>query len=396
MKEDIFQQIQDDNTAYWLGFIAADGSLFEERYKLQIGLSSKDREHLEKFKLFLNSDNSITDRMTKSSNNKFYASSYFTIQNQNIYNDLSQYNIIPNKSYQNINFLSYIPDKYKIPFLIGIFDGDGWFTNTERTINFGFCGNQNMVITFHQYLHQQLFKQWQSTENVLQNQKSLITYYFTIHTQSEIIDWCKLYLSYSNKCDLLQRKKEVALDIINKLEFKILERQKQEEYKKSLSRDKKTHKILKNKVCPICKKEFQTIHNEQIYCSQECAHKVQYYCEHPTKENLYQELKENKGNFCAVARNYNVSDNTIRKWCKSYGLPFHTYDYKENLIQTTRGVKKVAQINLTTGEIIAIFNSMKEAAELVFNDGKKNKLISDVCHGRQKSSGGYGWKILEE
>lgn len=26
---------------------------------------------------------------------------------------------------------------------------------------------------------------------------------------------------------------------------------------------------------------------------------------------------------------YNVTDNTVRKWCKSYGLPFRTGDIKK-------------------------------------------------------------------
>lgn len=33
MKENIFNQINDDNTAYWLGFIAADGAIVNYRKK---------------------------------------------------------------------------------------------------------------------------------------------------------------------------------------------------------------------------------------------------------------------------------------------------------------------------------------------------------------------------
>lgn len=34
MKENIFNQINDDNTAYWLGFIAADGAIVNYRKKI--------------------------------------------------------------------------------------------------------------------------------------------------------------------------------------------------------------------------------------------------------------------------------------------------------------------------------------------------------------------------
>ena len=39
-----------------------------------------------------------------------------------------------------------------------------------------------------------------------------------------------------------------------------------------------------------------------------------------------QELRES--NFSAVGRKYGVSDNAIRKWCASYGLPTKAKDYK--------------------------------------------------------------------
>lgn len=48
----------------------------------------------------------------------------------------------------------------------------------------------------------------------------------------------------------------------------------------------------------------------------------------PTKEELYNILIENKGNFSKVGRLYNVTDNAVRKWCKGYNLPFHSSDYK--------------------------------------------------------------------
>lgn len=48
----------------------------------------------------------------------------------------------------------------------------------------------------------------------------------------------------------------------------------------------------------------------------------------PSKEELYNILLKEKGNFSKIGRIYNVSDNAIRKWCKGYDLPFHSSDYK--------------------------------------------------------------------
>ena len=61
-----------------------------------------------------------------------------------------------------------------------------------------------------------------------------------------------------------------------------------------------------------------------------CVNKLHRVVERPTKEQLLQELQE--FNFTYVARKYGVSDNTIRKWCKNYGLPSHAYEIKNFII----------------------------------------------------------------
>ena len=52
----------------------------------------------------------------------------------------------------------------------------------------------------------------------------------------------------------------------------------------------------------------------------------------PDKEKLYNELYECNGNFTMISKIYGVSDNTIRKWCIKYGIPYHSSDYKEKNI----------------------------------------------------------------
>ncbi|MBC8427393.1 MAG: hypothetical protein H8D97_00730 [Proteobacteria bacterium] len=50
--EEYFNNIDTKEKAYWLGFIYADGSVSQENSKdkrLEIGLSSKDEKHLQKF-----------------------------------------------------------------------------------------------------------------------------------------------------------------------------------------------------------------------------------------------------------------------------------------------------------------------------------------------------------
>lgn len=57
----------------------------------------------------------------------------------------------------------------------------------------------------------------------------------------------------------------------------------------------------------------------------DCHTKSRRTVERPPKEKLIRELSE--GSFSSVGRKYGVSDNAIRKWCKSYKLPTKSRAY---------------------------------------------------------------------
>ena len=50
----------------------------------------------------------------------------------------------------------------------------------------------------------------------------------------------------------------------------------------------------------------------------------------PTKIELFTILTKEKENFVKVSKIYNVTDNAVRRWCRSYNLPFHSSDYKQS------------------------------------------------------------------
>lgn len=55
----VFDKIDTEERAYWLGFLYADGNIAEKTNSISIDLQMLDILHLEKFKKFLNSNNSI-------------------------------------------------------------------------------------------------------------------------------------------------------------------------------------------------------------------------------------------------------------------------------------------------------------------------------------------------
>ena len=55
--------------------------------------------------------------------------------------------------------------------------------------------------------------------------------------------------------------------------------------------------------------------------------------------------------------------------------------------------KPVKQIDIVTGEVIAIFKSVRDAGRAM---GKKNgNRIGEVCSGKHKSAYGYFWQYAD-
>ena len=126
--EDYFKVIDSEDKAYWLGFISADGSVSKDAYHIRISLSSIDIKHLEKFLTCINANDVaiFIQHMTEGfSATKNGGSDIATINltSMKMWNDLHQYNINHNKSY-NIE-LPNIDDKMMPHYLRGFIDGDG-------------------------------------------------------------------------------------------------------------------------------------------------------------------------------------------------------------------------------------------------------------------------------
>ena len=55
----VFDSIDTEEKAYWLGFLFADGSVSARDNQVELSLSSIDRGHLQKFRRFLESKNEV-------------------------------------------------------------------------------------------------------------------------------------------------------------------------------------------------------------------------------------------------------------------------------------------------------------------------------------------------
>lgn len=137
-----FEKIDTEEKAYWLGFLYADGSVGSKEDKIELGLAEKDLKHIEKFKTFMNINNKISYR----EKTKSYRISFRSSQCKQ---DLINKGCVPKKSLI-LNF----PNENQVPkylirhFIRGYFDGDGWFTNTEKCFQVGIIGTENFINGF--------------------------------------------------------------------------------------------------------------------------------------------------------------------------------------------------------------------------------------------------------
>lgn len=82
-------------------------------------------------------------------------------------------------------------------------------------------------------------------------------------------------------------------------------------------------KEKKKYFCPKCGKEITYRAKLCVSCNS-LSHRV---AERPSKEELKRKIRDQS--FLSIGKEYGVSDNSIRKWCKSYGLPSKKSEIKK-------------------------------------------------------------------
>lgn len=143
----VFDTIDTEEKAYWLGFLYADGCLDsspldnskKSKFQIELSLKIEDKEHLSKFCKFLDTSMIITETRCRC-----------VVRSQHMWNILNSYGCTPKKSltleFPNLNIFK---DTELIRhFLRGYFDGDGCvsYGNKEHTfLNIQLLGTKNFL-----------------------------------------------------------------------------------------------------------------------------------------------------------------------------------------------------------------------------------------------------------
>lgn len=141
IKQDAFDNLNNEQPCYWLGFIYADGyASVGERPKFAVKLKQADRDHLEKLRLFLEIEHPL--RETKSNaRGKSHNQVYIQSTNREFCVKLEQLGITVGRVNPELT-LKKIPSAYMHHFFRGMFDGDGC---AQRIPGFTFLSQREML-----------------------------------------------------------------------------------------------------------------------------------------------------------------------------------------------------------------------------------------------------------
>lgn len=161
--ERIFDSIDSEEKAYWLGFIFADGYIYSAPltktkgridYNFELCLKGEDKDHMQKFANFIGYSKEL--KVTKADKNG-HTRCRVCLSSKHLWETLYNLGCIPNKSLtlQFPDEKIFSNKKYIIDFIRGYFDGDGWisYTNKEHTgMSMGMLGTKDFINSCCEYL----------------------------------------------------------------------------------------------------------------------------------------------------------------------------------------------------------------------------------------------------
>lgn len=137
VNQDYFENIDTEEKAYWLGFLYADGCVRKTKSGSQVvlKLSSKDEEHLNKFKSNIESQHKVVYyrnyTISRKGTHSFSDNCLIRINSNKLVEDLIKQGCTPKKTFTIEKPI--IDEKFYKDFIRGYYDGDGNFFYSEKT-----------------------------------------------------------------------------------------------------------------------------------------------------------------------------------------------------------------------------------------------------------------------
>lgn len=209
IRSDYFETIDHPNKAYILGLLFTDGSVdkkLNKQGRIRLQLQAKDKAILEKIKTELQID---SDLILDTRGNQSYSLEFV---DEKMFQDLSKYNIIPNKTYEVHHLPTNIPKEYINDYIRGLVDGDGGIY-IDDTIS------KDVTLSFTSY-HKTITEDLQKMIDNLIAKSETNSIYFTSAWHCQ---W-RGYNQVLNILDKIYKNAELYIDRKYKLYQKLLSR----------------------------------------------------------------------------------------------------------------------------------------------------------------------------
>ncbi len=188
---------QTHNMAYILGILASDGTVSKRDNTIKLGLSSIDYDYLVMLSKELGSTRPIKTYTTS----KGFSNSNLTIVSSEIKKDLSEYNIVPQKTF-TFKFPTKLKREYWIDVIRGYYDGDGSVsTSGKHAIKWQIASATKDVL---EHIVDFFFEEYNIPKvNIRQERERLYVICYSINATKMIYNHL-----YNEGCLYLPRKKE--------------------------------------------------------------------------------------------------------------------------------------------------------------------------------------------
>ncbi len=212
MRHDCFAEVDDEESAYWLGFLYADGCITES--KNRVDLVSKDQEHVAKFRDFVGGEQKIYQ--VRGTGFGLGATAYrYQVSSREIVHDLARWGCVPRKA-AVIRMPDFLASELVRHFIRGFVDGDGCisYVTTRRVWQFYVCGNQLFLLE----LQRCLIKNCGLSQTKLQRYEDSPDLYRLVYGGSRqvrrVLGWL-----YQDAAVYLDRKKKIVVDCLGVIDF---------------------------------------------------------------------------------------------------------------------------------------------------------------------------------
>lgn len=198
--DSMFDIIDSEEKAYWLGFLYADGNInkhksSKESYTLVVALKSTDYKHLEKFCNFLNYSNDNIKIINKKLNEKQYQQCRIEVHSKHLWETLNSIGVVPCKSlivqfppestFKNKSLIKH--------FIRGYFDGDGCLSFYKRTYDIiphcSFVGTESFIKNSKLYIPYDSIFRVRNYSQAKENYHDLYELVFNKENSELFSDW---------------------------------------------------------------------------------------------------------------------------------------------------------------------------------------------------------------